>query len=1135
MARKSIPPSKRKKPQKAAGPRSAKRPAKVAVVPEPVSVVESGPEDAAQDAPLFPIVGIGASAGGLQAFSEFISHLPPNLNMAFVYIQHLDPNHVSSLAQVLRRQTTMPIHQAEMDMLVEPNTIYIIPPNVTMCLKQGRLDLMPRPERPRPSMPVDSFFRSLAEEKGSRAIGIVLSGAASDGTLGLKAIKAADGITFAQDPASAEYDGMPRSAIAAGCGDFIRQPSYIAEELTRISRHPYISPEVARLDELLMDSEASVSSILAMLRNATGVDFTHYKSSTIKRRILRRMALNRVEGGERYVAYLRSHPPELRALYDDILINVTEFFRDGDLFDALKTNIFPRIAPEGEPPKSLRFWIPGCATGEEVYSVAICLLEYLDDRIEDTQIQIFATDISDRTLDTARAGIYPDNIAQDVSPERLRRFFTKLESGYQIQKRIREMCLFAKQNLAKDPPFSKVDLISCRNVLIYMGPVLQRRIMPFFHYALKPDGYLVLGSSETIGSFNELFTLVDRKNKIYVRKIAATRVPLDLALRETVLPKSELPERVPEWREPELTREVDRLVLSRFGPDGLVVDDDMNILQFRGHTGMFVEPASGTASFNLMKMAREGLLVELRSAIQKVRRTNATVRREGLHVGRDGSLKEFDLEVLPLKRPPGKDRRFLVLFENPAKVANKPLRHAAAKRDTLGLAELESLNEQLRRDLDATKEYLQSIIEEQEASNEELRSANEEIQSSNEELQSTNEELETAKEELQSANEELNTVNEELQTRNMQLSQAGNDLLNLLSNVSIPIVMLGNDLRIRRFTPISEKILNLIPTDVGRPINDIKFNLDVPDLESILLDVLENLTPQTREVRDKSGRVYSLRVRPYRTEDYKIDGLVLVLVDMDMARTVASDSDAELAAGGDQILHGRDAGARHTAEQIRAFAGMLLQAQEDERRRVARELHDDLSQKLAAVELDMAKLEPEIVSTRARAAVERLRQAVADLSEDTRRLAHQLHPSVLDDLGLVVAIESFCRQFSEREGIRTNFQHNHLPDHLPADFSLALYRVVQEGLRNVSKHSRAKEVNVSLLSVDSKVHLSIKDNGVGFDATLPPRLPGLGLTAMQERVRLHGGLIVFRSAPGQGTDVFVEMPLEPLAVQSRKE
>ena len=847
-------------------------------------------------------MGIGASAGGLQAFTEMIARLEPTLGMAYVLVQHLDPTHASSLVQLLQRQTPMPISQAETGMRVEPNRIYVIPPNVTMVIRNGVLDLAPRPDSPRMNMPVDLFFKSLAEERKSRSIGVVLSGTAADGAMGLKAIKAAGGITFAQDPASAEYDGMPRSAIAEGCVDFIQRPANIAEELARISRHPYVSLAVSQPAELLLDSEQSLTTILTMLRNATGVDFNHYKPSTIKRRLLRRMALNRVESLERYVAFLRSHPPELRALYDDILINVTEFFRDSDVFQTLKTAVFPEIAPPEARRKTLRIWAPGCSTGEEVYSLAMCLLEYLDDRAGETQIQIFASDISDRALDIARAGVYPHSIAQDVSPGRLRRFFTKLEAGYQINKSIRELCVFAKQNLVKDPPFSKLDLISCRNVLIYMGPVLQRRILPFFHYALRPSGFLVLGTSEAIGNFGELFALVDKKNKIYVRKPSTSHVPLEFSMAENVLDKRETPRRIEEWNEPELAREADRIVLSLYGPAGAVIDDELNILQFRGHTGPYFEPASGIASLSLLKMAREGLLVEVRNAVQKARKDNAPVRREGLHVKHEGAFQAFDLEVIPLKRASGKDRRFLLLFLEPNRRTPQPPARlslkASGKKTKLLPPELEAVNDQLRRDLDATKEYLQSIIEEQEASNEELRSANEEIQSSNEELQSTNEELETTKEELQSTNEELNTVNEELQTRNLQLSQAGNDLLNLLSNVSIPIVMLGNDLRIRRYTPISEKILNLIPSDVGRPITDIKSTIDVPDLESLLLNVLESLAPKTLEVRDRTGRTFSLRIRPYRTEDNKIDGVVMVLVDLDPSRGVVSDTRCECAVDG---------------------------------------------------------------------------------------------------------------------------------------------------------------------------------------------------------------------------------------------
>jgi two-component system CheB/CheR fusion protein len=799
--------------------------------------------------------------------------MPPDPGMALVLVQHLDPHHDSILSDLLSRATPMKVEQITDGVIPQVNRVYVIPANAALVYSDGALHLHPRPAGAT-QMPIDVFFRSLSAAEGSKAIAVILSGTASDGTLGLKAIKAEGGITFCQDLGSAKYDGMPRSAIAAGCVDFVLPPKEIAHELVRLGQHPYVSQAPTQPEGLA--PEPDFTEIFAMLRTATGVDFTFYKHATIRRRILRRMAVNRLETAEQYVAFIRQNRGELQSLFHDILINVTEFFREPATFDFLKARVYPAICAGRKNDDPIRIWVPGCATGEEAYSVGISLLEYLRDKAIEATIQIFGTDLSESALEKARSGIYPESISSEVSTERLRKFFTKTNGSYQITRSVRDLCIFARQNLTKDPPFSNLDLITCRNVLIYLGPVLQQKLMRVFHYALKPAGFLALGVSETVGSGTDLFQAIDRRQKIYSRKNSPASVALDFAGHEDLL-TAHFPRRVQELPTSDFHRKVDELLLSRYAPAGVVVDSDLRILEFRGRTSPFLEHSSGEANLSLAKMTRGGLGMEIRKLVQKAKQKNASVRSDTLQFGYNEAVRSVRVSVIPVDSAATEEAHFLVLFEE-MKSAPEEKGRLPKQRVSPGIAERRL--QELEQELGATKLYLQSVIEEQEATTEELKSANEEIQSSNEELQSTNEELLTAKEELQSTNEELVTVNEEMHGRNSELTQINNDLSNLLSSVNIPIVMLGNDLRIRRFTPQAEKVLNLLPTDVGRPISDFKPKIEVPDLEQMLLDVIDTLKVREREVHDKDGNSYSMWIRPYRTADNKIDGAVMTLFDV---------------------------------------------------------------------------------------------------------------------------------------------------------------------------------------------------------------------------------------------------------------
>lgn len=848
-------------------------------------------EDQQDKKELFPIVGIGASAGGLEAFTQLLSHLPSDTGMGFVLIQHLDPHHKSLLTDILTKLTQMPVFEVNDGMSVEPDHVYIIPPNRKMTISQGVLRLTPRENTHGKHMPVDSLFYSLAQDREDKAIGVVLSGGDGDGALGLEAIKAANGITFAQCEKSAKFDSMPRNAALTGSVDFILPPKEIGEELARISRHPYVSNFTpAKSVELLPESEDNFDQIFTLLRSVTGVDFTNYKRPTLQRRLKRRLVLHKMDLLQDYIKYLQDNRTEVEALSEDFLIHVTYFFRDPEVFQALKNQVFSSIIQKKSPESPIRIWVPGCSTGEEVYSIAICLLEVLDALVTKPTIQIFGTDISEIAIDKARSGTYIQSLTNNISPERLRRFFVKVEGGYQISKPVREMCIFAKQNLIADPPFYNLDLISCRNVLIYLGLALQKKVIPVFHYSLKPTGFLLLGTSESTGKFSDLFDLVDKRYKIYSRKLAPHRVKFDF-VKSNHLEKLNSDKQMKEDAEDtfDLQKEADRIVWNKYAPAGVIINSDMDILQFRGETSPYLEPAPGRPSFNLLKMAQAALRLELRTALRQAKRLDVPVRKEGIQVIGKDQLREISFEVIPFKAPPTDERYFLVLFEDvpPSAIPQSTVTNSSVStgkgKQTGVEQEVTRLKQELaatKQELSATQEYLQSNIQEHEATTQALMTANEELLSSNEELQSTNEEVETAKEEIQATNEEINITNEELRSRIVESNQLNNDLRNLLTSVNIPIVIVGMDLSIRRFTPMAEKFFNLIPTDMGRPLSHINPNINVPNLEKLILEVIDTLIIKQLEIQDQEGHWYDLMIRPYKTMENQIDGAVLLLVDI---------------------------------------------------------------------------------------------------------------------------------------------------------------------------------------------------------------------------------------------------------------
>ena len=808
-------------------------------------------------------MGVGASAGGLDAFTELLSYLPDDTGMAFVLIQHLDPDHESHLTELLSRASRMPVSEVTGETTAEANQVYVISPRRNLSISDGVIQTPPRPTSGR-NMPIDFFFRALAADRGNKSLGVVLSGTGSDGTLGLQAIKAVGGATFAQEQRTAKFEAMPGSAITAGVADFVLPLGGIAGQLVAIARDSEPGAAIAGDPEL--------AKILRLVRSATGVDFTHYKHSTIQRRIRRRMGLRGFATLDDYCRHLEQNGKEAHALCEDCLITVTAFFREPAVFEELKKTVFPALIENRGAKDPIRIWVPGCATGEEAYSIAICLMEFLDEAKVSIPFEVFATDISETAIEKARAGTYAGAALTNLSPQRLARFFSRAERGLQIAKPIRDVCVFARHNVAQDPPFSKLDLVSCCNVLIYLGAELQRKVLSILQYALKPTGFLVLGPSESIGMLSESFHPVEQTHRIYcVRPAADAPAPRLTAGRRTE-GRVDLRRRVAEGREePDLMREADRLVLAEHGPPGVVIDDETNIVQVRGRTAPFLELAPGEPTQNLLKLAREGLIAGLGRAIRAARQTNTTTKEDGFRIEDDGQLKDVTIKVIPFRSPSSsKERHFLVLFED-AEPSRGPLAtHEPAPGDGEG-------STRLRRELVATKEYLQSSIEDHAATLEELRAANEEAQAGNEEL-------ETAQEELESANEELNTLNEELKISNAEFIQVNRDLANLLESISIPLVMVGRDLRIRRFTRAMEPMLNLIASDVGRSITDLQPQMELPDLRRLLLDAMEGGSRKPRDIRDSHGHWYSLRILPSVGPDGKADGAVLMLIDIDAAK-----------------------------------------------------------------------------------------------------------------------------------------------------------------------------------------------------------------------------------------------------------
>ena len=1194
--------------------------------------------------PGFPIVGIGASAGGLAACEMFFANMPENTEngMAFVVVQHLDPAHKSILAELVQRYTKMRVYEVEDGMEVEPNSTYIIPPNKDLALLHGRLHLM-EPAAPRGlRLPIDFFFRSLAADRGEQSICIVLSGTGTDGTLGMSAVKEVGGMAMVQEPSTAGYDGMPRSAIATRLADYVLPPNQMPAQLISYAKLAFWKK--ARLETLQPPDVGNwIQHILILLRSHNGHDFSFYKQSTIQRRVERRMAVNQVERIDQYVQFLRQNPSEIDVLFHELLIGVTGFFRDPEAFEALNENAIQCLFQDKNNDEAIRAWVPGCSTGEEAYSIAMLMQEQLERSQAQRSIQIFATDIDHQAIEKARTGVYPASIVADVSPERLGRFFEPEQDFYRIKKFVRDLVVFAEQDVIKDPPFSRIDLVSCRNLLIYMGPELQKKVLSLFYYGLRQGGYLFLGPSESIGELTNLYEPVERKWKLYQSKPGGTPPEIDgvpavqLAFRPGIMGGRELQKP----KKPNIRELTEKSLLTQYAPASVLVDDRGEILYVYGRTGKYLELPPGEATNNLLRSVREGLRLELTTAFRLVTTQNEPVRYNGLRVKTYDGYHIVNLIVHPVEQHNDDPRMFLVVFEDavvepPGEASpGRPVEDMPTEND-LHIASLE-------RELHSKEEYLQTTIEE-------LETTNEELQSTNEELQSTNEELETSKEELQSVNEELVTVNTELQQKIESLSRVNNDMINLLAGTGIGTIFVNHSLLIQRFTPAAARIINLIPTDVGRPLNHIVSNLVNYDQDRLVEDtraVLEDLKARECEVQAKNGAWYLMRVLPYRTQENVIEGAVITFVeitetrrtqarlvesesrfakaffDAPVALTIVSEDEGRFIEVNDHFAtlfgYSREELIGHTSvelglfpsaeerarvssgitnggvlrnEEVRLFtksgdglyalisvvpmmmnnqrclmgtvlditarkkaeierekligqlnssqelqqalSTRLMQAQENERRVIARELHDEIGQALTALKINLQTLQRKQPGG---LDLEESLDMVEAALQELRAISHNLPPTMLEDLGLAPALRWLLDRQGREGKFTTTFTSRLAEKRLPPQIEIACFRVAQEALTNVLRHAHAHQVAVELTQTDQGLHLTIQDDGEGFDikAAYENARHGtsLGLISMQERVYLAGGSMEIESDHKQGTKIHALFSVEQPASGSR--
>lgn len=1080
----------------------------------------------------FLVVGVGASAGGIGAVREFFTHVPKDSRMAYVVILHMSPEHESKLAEILQVHSPIPITQVKESEKITPDHVYVIPPNRNLEMVDGHVtptEMFGSEER---RSPVDLFFRTLAETSEDRGVSVVLSGTGADGSIGLKRIKEYGGVAFVQDPTEAEYSDMPRNAIATGMVDYVLPVSEIPRKIISYRDH-FGAVQLPETDETPKTDEQALIDIFTQLRMRTGHDFSNYKRATILRRIDRRMGLRELPSLPDYARYMKDQPAEVQAFLKDLLISVTNFFRDAELIEALANKALPKIFENKSPSDPLRVWVAGCATGEEAYSLAMLMTEYATPDGGAPNLQIFATDLDQDAIQIARDGYYKDAEIADISPERLRRFFTREAEGYRVRRELRETILFAAHNVIKDPPFSHLDIVSCRNLLIYLNRIAQSRVLEVLHFALNPTGFLFLGASESIDGASDLFSVVDKEHHVFrARSVAPRPLPIpDVSVKAPM-------RRAPFEREQtaEEARAIERLsfadlhqrLLEQYAAPSVIVNEDYDVVHLSDRAGRYMQVAGGEPSNNLLRIVRPELRIELRTALYQAVHNRTNVESRGLRVSTDKGVEVVNLHIRPVLREDDTNRGFiLVIFEEVAE--------ASAETPQEIPTSAEPIANRLEAELQHLKAQLRATVEQYEIQQEELRASNEELQAMGEELRSAAEELETSKEELQSVNEELTTVNQELKIKIEEFSQANNNFQNLMNSTNIGTIFLSRDLRVRQFTPTARETFNLIPTDIGRPLMDITSKIKCETLGEDIESVLRTLQTIEREVSTADNR-FMMRLSPYRTLDDKIDGLVMTLIDVteraraeEMVRrageqleTKVEERTKELATA--NVALKNEIQERRASEDARlALLRQLVTAQEDERRRLARDLHDQLGQQLTSLRLkiDSMKATGKISST-----ISDLQAIVKRLDDDVDFLAWELRPVALDELGLEAALSSYAQQWSGHFKIPVNFHGNLGPNRLAPEVESNLYRLAQEALNNCAKHSKCKQADIILERREHHVVLIIEDDGIGFDTSTVDTERRLGLVGMRERAALVSGRFEIESTAGKGTTVLVRVPFQ---------
>lgn len=1062
------------------------------------------------------IVGIGASAGGLQALKQFFAAVPEDSGLAYVVVIHLASDRESHLADLLQPHAPIPVAQVTETTPLELNQVYVIPPDHNLSAIDSHLRLTPlEPER-RDRAPIDHFFRTLAESFDGHAVAVILTGTGSDGTQGIRCIRERGGIVIAQDPTEAEFDGMPRSALDSGAVDIVLPVAEIPRrilELEETQPRMHIPAEAGRGEDA---NGELVPRILAWVRTRTGQDFSRYKRSTVERRLERRMQLLGLEQPTSYLDVLRGSPQETAALAEDLLINVTSFFRDGAVFQYLERQVIPTLFEGKAPASRVRAWSVGCATGEEAYSLGILLLEEAARRERPPEIQIFASDLHERSLRHAREGLYPETIAANLSPERLERFFQEENGGYRVRKELRERVVFAPHNLLRDPPFSHLDLIACRNVLIYLQRDVQDEVLDVFHYALHGEGYLLLGTAEMVDRA-DFFRLESKEHHLYRRRNvpgARVRVPnLPLAARTVVNTAALAAAGAPTAASYGALHQ--RLV-EQYAPPSLLVDIEHNVLHVSENAGRYLQVPGGPPSTNVFTLVRDELRTELRTVLLLARERQEISQSRPIPVRIDGEVRNIVVRVSPTGTQETQGLA-LVLFDDTGE--KTPLDGAELPLDEAALREFEA-------ELEMTRGRLQALAEEFESGQEEMRASNEELQSANEELRSTMEELETSREELQSINEELQTVNQENRHKVEELSQLSSDLQNLLKVTDIATLFLDRALRINRTTPRVADLFNIRHSDRGRPLSDLTHRLGYSGLLEDARQVLETLIPVEHEIEIEDGRWFLIRVMPYRTVDDRIDGVVITLVDVTALKRTENalrESEARL----------EKRVAERTAERDELRRALTL-AEEAERRRLARELHDEAGQRLTALGLGLQALSDVVpAGSEADRRAAQLRSLADTLARELHGLAVRLRPKALDDFGLEAALAAYAQEWSIQSGIPVDMHATTVDERLSQEIESALYRIVQEALANVAKHSGAQRASVVVERRDGNVVAVVEDDGKGFDARAVERRGGapngastmLGLLGIRERAALLGGKVEVESTPGKGTALFVRIPI----------